>query len=203
MQLVLPELGAPATLLLDRRPRLDDAAYMELCFANPDLWFERTAHGEIVIVPPAGMESDHQCADVLTDLNWWARRDGRGRAFGATLQVFLPDGSALSPDCAWVSRERLASVDPAERKVFPHLVPEFVVEVMSPSDRLAAAKRKMTLWMANGVELGWLIDGDRRKVHVYRRGQDVRVVANAESIAGEGPVAGFELDLTQIWEGLN
>jgi Uma2 family endonuclease len=73
---------------------------------------------------------------------------------------------------------------------------------MSPSDRLAAAKKKMRLWMSNGVDLGWLIDGDNRTVHVYRGTADPRIVANADSVEGEGPVAGFVLPLTAIWDGL-
>jgi Uma2 family endonuclease len=132
----------------------------------------------------------------------WATEDARGRSFGPTVQFFLPDGSGLSPDAAWVSRERLLSVPRGELKKFPHMVPEFVIEVMSPSDRLAAAKKKMRFWAANGVELGWLIDGDHRRVYVHRGTEEPRVVENAESIAGEGPVEGFILPLNEIWAGL-
>jgi Uma2 family endonuclease len=73
---------------------------------------------------------------------------------------------------------------------------------MSPSDRLKTAQRKMRQWMDNGVELGWLIDGDNRCVYVYRRGCEMRQVRDASRIAGEGQVEGFVLDLTDIWEGL-
>ncbi len=202
MQVARPALESPTTISLARRSRLSDAAYMEFCFANPDLRIERTAQGEIVIVPPAGMESDCRGADIGIDLGYWARKDGRGRIFGSSAQFFLPDGSAMSADCGWISFARLASVDRSELKVFPHLVPEFIVEVMSPSDRLAAAKRKMGVWMSNGVELGWLIDGKNRRVHVYRQGQEPEVVVEPESVRGEGPVDGFEIDLKGIWAGL-
>ena len=78
------------------------------------------------------------------------------------MQFILPDGSTLGPDAAWVSKARLGTLTRQELRKFPHLVPEFIIEVMSPSDRLAAAKKKMRQWVANGVELGWLIDGDNR-----------------------------------------
>ncbi len=202
MQLALPELGTPTTIAFDRRSRLSDAAYVDFCFANPDLRFERTGQGEIVVVPPAGMESDCHGVDIGIDLGIWARQDGRGRVFGSSVQFFLPDGSALSPDCGWISWARIASVDPTELKSFPHLVPEFIVEVMSPSDWLATAKRKMAVWMANGVELGWLVDGRHRRVHIYRQGAETRTHDNAARLEGEGPIAGFRLDLSGIWAGL-
>jgi Uma2 family endonuclease len=202
MQIALPELNAPATLILDREHRLTDKEYFAFCAANPDLNVERTSEGDIVIVPPAGGESDFRNVSVITSLNLWARMDGRGRTFGSSVQFLLPDGSGLSPDAAWVSKDRLSLLSKVEKRQFLRVVPEFVVEVMSPGDRLAAAQKKMGLWMANGVELGWLIDGDARRVYVYRGSSEPRVAADAENIAGEGPVEGFVLQLGEIWEGL-
>ncbi len=200
--IVLPALTSPATLDFAPEDRMTDDQYFDFCMANPDVNFERTAQGEIVIVPPAGPESDYRNADAITSLGLWARKDGRGKYFGATVQFFLPDGSALSPDAAWISKERLSAFTKAELRRFPHLVPEFIIEVMSPSDRLPAAKRKMRAWASNGVELGWLIDGDNRRVYVYRGTTEPQVIEDAESIAGEGPVEGFVLPLQEIWQGL-
>ena len=118
------------------------------------------------------------------------------------MQFILPDGSTLGPDAAWVSKARLGTLTRQELRKFPHLVPEFIIEILSPSDRLAAAKKKMRQWMANGVELGWLIDGDNRTVYVFLGAEEPRVIENARSIADEGPVEGFVLPLSEIWEGL-
>jgi len=202
MQIALPELNAPATLILDREDRLTDDEYFAFCVANPDLNVERTAEGDIVIVPLAGGESGVRNESVILALGQWARVDGRGKAFGSSVQFLLPDGSGLSPDAAWVSTDRLSLLSKQEKRQFPHLVPEFVVEVLSPGDRLKAAQKKMRLWAANGAELGWLIDGDARRVYVYRGTSEPRIVADAESIAGEGPIDGFVLQLGEIWEGL-
>jgi len=202
MQIELPELATSATLILGEEDRLNDDQYYAFCAANPDLSVERTAEGEIVIVPTAGGESDYRSAGSLIDLGQWARKDKRGRAFGSSVQFMLPDGSALSPDAAWVSNERLGTLTKQELRRFPHLVPEFVIEILSPSDRLKSAQKKMRQWAANGVELGWLIDGDNQTVYVYRGTAELRVVQNADSLSGEGPVEGFVLPLTEIWEGL-
>jgi Uma2 family endonuclease len=202
MQIALPDLNTPATLILDREHRLTDEEYFAFCVANPDLNVERTREGEIVIVPPHGGESDFRTLEAGGILREWAKRDGRGKPFGSSAQFLLPDGSGLSPDAAWISNERLATLSKGERRQFLRLIPEFVIEVMSPSDCIAAAQKKMRLWAANGVELGWLIDADNRCVYVYRGTAEPRLVNNAESIAGEGPVEGFVLPLGEIWAGL-
>jgi Uma2 family endonuclease len=83
------------------------------------------------------------------------------------------------------------------------LVPEFVVELLSPSDRLPAAKKKMAEWMANGVALAWLIDADKQTVYVYSAGQESPEKAEGvERLVGQGPVEGFVLELNEIWQGL-
>lgn len=200
--IALPDLTASATLVLDPEDRLDDDQYFAFCMANPDLTVERTAQGEIVIVPPAGGESDYRSLDAAGALREWAKKDRRGKAFGSSVQFLLPDGSGLSPDAAWASQDRLTMLSKDELRRFPRLTPEFVIEVMSPSDRLSAAQRKMRVWASNGVELGWLIDADHRRVFVYRGDAEPRVITDADSIAGEGPVEGFVLPLSEIWEGL-
>jgi Uma2 family endonuclease len=202
MQVALPELHAPVTLILDREQRLSDEEYLAFCEANPDLRLERTSRGEIIIVPPAGGESDYRCVEVAGQIREWSRNSRRGKAFGSSVEFILPDGAAFSPDAAWVSNERLASLSKAERKQFLRVVPEFIVKVMSPSDRLGTAREKMLEWIANGVDLGWLIDGDTRSVYVYRRGEAPRQFSGIDSLAGEGSVEGFALDLAAIWEGL-
>ena len=132
----------------------------------------------------------------------WAKRTGRGRAFGPTMAFILPDGSTLSPRGAWMSSERVARLSKEERRWLPRMNPEFVVEVKSPSDRLPAMKRKMRQWIANGVDLAWLIDGDARCVYVYRQGIEPEQICDIPRIAGEGPVDGFVLELEEVWQGL-
>src|ERR1700761_4360387 len=131
MQIALPDLNAPATLILDRDHPITDEAYFAFCAANPELNVERNRDGEIVIVPPAGAESDFRSVEAVAILREWARKDRRGKAFGSSVQFLLPDGSGFSPDAAWVSNERLATVSKRELRQFPRLVPEFVIECMS------------------------------------------------------------------------
>jgi Uma2 family endonuclease len=199
----IPDERLPARLHLESGSQMTDDEYYEFCMSNPDTRFERNAEGEIIIVPPAGFESDHNSARIAGLVIAWADSDGRGVGFGSTAEFFLPTGAALSPDAGWISNRKLAQLSKEQKQKFPHVCPEFVVEVMSPSDRLRKAKEKMEWWIEGGVELAWLIDSRKRTVFVYRAGQEggeERV--GITSISGEGPVAGFELDLTKIWAGL-
>ncbi len=203
MTVVLPDSALPVRLILNPELPMSDDEYYDFCVANPDVWFERNAQGEIIIVPPVGIESDNRNADIVTQLTLWAKRDRRGKAFGPTAEFILPSGAAYAPDAAWVSKEQLATLSKGQLRKFVRLVPEFVVELLSPSDRLPAAKKKMAEWMANGVTLAWLIDADKQTVYIYLAGQESpEKVEGTERLAGEGPVEGFVLELNEIWQGL-
>src|SRR5215471_14351707 len=166
MQVVLPEEVLPVTLKVNPEHPMTDDEYFEFCMANPSVRFERTAEGEIIIVPPAGFESDSQNADVVAQLRAWARRERNGTVSGPSAEFLLPTGAAYSPDAAWTSNEQVSRLSTEQRRKFPPLCPEFVIEVMSPSDRLKAAQKKMREWMRAGVDLGWLIDADHRTVYI-------------------------------------
>jgi Uma2 family endonuclease len=89
-----------------------------------------------------------------------------------------------------------------QKRKFPPLCPDFVVELLSPSDRLSKAKAKMQDWIDNGAQLGWLLDPDHRIAYIYRPGCTPDKLANPECLVGEGPVAGFVLKLGEIWAEL-
>ncbi len=206
VQIELPELESPAKFVLGSGHRFDANAYFDFCVTNPNLRSELNANGEIVIVPPAGGESEYRSADISSQLFAWAKRDGRGKAFGSSGGFTLPSGAVYAPDAAWVSNARLSTITKEQRRKFIPLAPEFVVEVMSPTDRLPAAKAKAQEWIDGGSELVWLIDGDHRTVLVYRRGarrpNTMLFADEISELAGEGPVEGFLLNLDGVWEGL-
>jgi Uma2 family endonuclease len=203
LRVALPREALPLRIILDAERRLSDDEYFEFCMANRELNLERTAEGQILILPFPGGETAFQCTEVGAQLGNWADRDGRGKAFGSSVQFFLPTGAALSPRAAWVSDTKLARLSRQQLRKFPPLSPEFIVEVKSPADRLPAAQRKMREWMRGGVDLGWLIHPGKQAVYVYRAGQpEPQVRSGVTKLAGDGPVAGFKLDLKPIWAGL-
>lgn len=202
MQVVLPDVETRATFeILAGRP-MDDEEYFDFCAKNPELRIERNARGEIIIMPPAGAEIGFRNSDLTAQLAMWCKRDGRGRAFDSNAEYILPNGAALSPDASWVQSGRLAQFTKEQKKRFLPLCPDFLVELLSPTDRLPKAQAKMSEWIDNGAALGWLIDADRRTVYVYRPGQEPEELVNPGHLSGEGIVEGFRLELGDIWQGL-
>ena len=183
-------------------PPMTDREYFDFCQRYEGMRIERMADGSIVFMPPAGFETGFRNSRLIQRLSTWAERDKRGVAFDSNTEYILPDSSALSPDASWVSREKIKQLSSKEKRVFPKLCPDFVVEIMSPSDRLRQAQKKMQQWIDNGVLLGWLLDPDRRTVFVYRPNTEPETIVNPERVKGEAPVAGFVLKLQDIWAGL-
>jgi Uma2 family endonuclease len=202
MQVLLPDHETCTTYTFRGEPPMGDDEYYEFCMQNPDLRIEREANGEIIIMPPAGGETGYRNSDLTAQLAIWSKRDGRGRAFDSNTEFFLPRGAAYAPDASWVLRSRLAQFTKEQKKRFLPLCPDFVVELTSPSDRLSKVMSKMREWIDNGVALAWLIDADRRTVYIYRPGKEPEELVDADHIDGEGPVEGFRLDLSEIWQGL-
>ncbi len=200
MQVVVRGIDETAPVHIRHRRPLTHDEYYEFCAANPDLRIELTAEGEIIIMPPTGVETGYRNSELTAQLRDWARRDGRGRAFDSNTEFLLPDGSALCPDASWVERTRLARLTREQKRKFTPIVPDFVVELTSPSDRLPRVRKKMESWIANGVKLAWLIDADRRTVYVYRPRREPEKLNAPPKLKGEGPVAGFVLDLAEIWD---
>ena len=202
MQVVLPDIETRATFLIRSERPMDDDQFFDFCMKNPELRIERSAQGEIIIMPPTGFETGYRNNDLSRQLGNWAKADGRGIALDSNTEYLLPNGAARSPDASWVLKSRLAQFTKQEKQRFLPLGPDFVIELTSPTDRLKAVKAKMREWIENGAELGWLIDADRRTVHIYRSGQEPEEAVAINSLGGDGPVHGFRLDLEDIWRGV-
>lgn len=176
-----------------------DEDFVQLCRHNRDLHLERTANGTIIVMPPAGGTTGYRNSEITAQLRNWAQSDGSGVAFDSSTGFDLPNGSTRSPDAAWVQRERLAVLSSEQKERFLPLCPDFAVELRSPSDRLSDLQEKMQEYVDNGCRLGWLIDPEERRVHVYRPDQPVNVVKHPSTLSGDPVLSGFTLDLTPIW----
>lgn len=180
--------------------RLDDDELFELCARNPELRIERNSGGDLIVMSPAGGESSYHNAFVVAELVNWARKDGTGRTFDSSGGFTLPNGAMRSPDAAWVLRSRLDELPAGVKKRFIPLCPDFVVELRSPSDDLGELRAKMEEYRTAGARLGWLIDPQERRVHVYRPGREVEVLDGPAQISGDPELPGFVLDLAPVWE---
>lgn len=200
IELTLPDIEEMAPVVLHPESLSDDQ-FLELCFQLETFRVESNAQGEIEIMPPAGFYTSYRNNRICNELCNWTIRDGRGISTDSSGGVRLPNGARRAPDAAWISNQQLKGLPFEQLEKFPPLCPEFVIELRSPSDRLPPLQRKMQEWLDNGALLAWLIDPANRTVYIYRPGQEVEKLVDAQRIAGEGPVAGFELDLTPVWPG--
>jgi len=173
--------------------------FYEFCGLNSESRIERTAAGDIVVMAPAGGETGTRNADLTVQLGRWTKRDGRGRVFDSSTAFVLPNGAIRSPDASWVLLSRLERLTRQQRRRFLPLCPDFVVELTSPSDRLSKVQAKMREWIANGAALGWILDADRRRAHIYTPA-GVEVLVAPKRLAAGPPVRGFVLDLKEIWD---
>ena len=189
-------------VVLQMHPAFDmsDDDLLVFCGQNKDLRIERTAEGDLEIMPPTGWETGNRNARIAAQLASWTERDGTGAATDSSGGYRLPNGAVRAPDAAWVRRERLAGLTAEQKQKFLPLCPDFVVELRSPTDSLTLLQDKMREYVENGARLGWLIGPSERRVYVYRPGETVRVLDNPGSISGAPLLPGFTLGLHKLWE---
>ena len=189
-------------LLIRMQPALfpTEDQFYEFCRINADLRIERNPDGGVLVMEPAGWETGNKNAELTFQLKAWANENGQGQAADSSAGYRLANGAMRSPDASWVSNERLATVSPEERAKFIPLCPNFVIELRSPTDRFRRLQEKMAEFIANGAELGWLIDPFKRQVFVYRPGASVERLDAPEAVSGNPVLEGFELRLEKIWQ---
>jgi Uma2 family endonuclease len=180
------------------RPMTDEAL-MRFCAVNDLLRVERDANGELIVMSPTGGGTSKTNSELNFQLVLYARETGSGAIFDSNGGFTLPDGSMRSPDASLVSWPRWNALSKRDQERFAPICPEFVIELRSPSDSLTELQAKMRIWIANGAQLAWLIDPSRQTVEIYRPGREPEILEGGSCIEGEGPVAGFVLDLARIW----
>lgn len=187
------------TINLNNIVRLSYDQFYQLCRDNPDIKFERNSKGELIVMPPTGGETGKFNAKLTTRFVVWNEQTQLGEVFDSSTCFRLPNGSDRSPGVSWIELSRWNSLSPEQREKFPPIAPDFVLELMSPSDNLSETQAKMQEYMDAGVKLGWLIDRKTRRVEIYRQGQGKEILESPASLSGENVLIGFTLDLQIIW----
>lgn len=190
----------PLTVHLPSSTQLTDDQFYDLCRANPDLRIERNANGELVFMPPTGGETGSRNSEINADFVIWNRQTQLGKVFDSSTCFRLPNGSDRSPDVAWVQQARWDALTPAQKEKFPPIAPDFVLELMSPSDALDATQAKLQEYIDHGVKLGWLINRRDQQVEIYRPGLPKAMLEAPSRLSGEEILPGFVLDLQWFWD---
>ncbi|HEV7404795.1 MAG TPA: Uma2 family endonuclease [Chthoniobacteraceae bacterium] len=193
---------SPFVLRLEPVIRLNDEQFFRFCVLNEGLRIERTAEGDIVLSPLKSIGSSAGNVEFIYQFGNWAKRDGTGRILDSSIGYILQNNAVRSPNLSWVTKERLRAVPKSERARFPHLCPDFVLELRSKTDSMREVKRKMAEYIACGARLGWLINPPKRQIFVYRPDAPVEEFHDPESLSGEAVLPGFVLQLADLWQAM-
>ncbi len=186
--------------VLDLKPliTLTTENFYQLCNANPDVPLELSRDGELIVMSPVGGESGNQEADLIFQVSLWNRQSNLGFVFSSSTIFNLPGGGNRSPDVAWVAKERWLALTSEQRRKFPPICPNFVIELRSPSDRLKPLQEKMREYLDCGLRLGWLINPQNNTVEIYRSQQAVETLSLPIFLLGEDVLPGFTLLIEQM-----
>lgn len=197
--LLIQTESVPLTVNFPAIVQMTHAQFYEFCQANRDLRIERTATGEVIIMPPAFSDTGNRNSKISQQLANWADHDGSGEVFDSSTGFTLPNGATRSPDASWIKRDRWNLLTPEEKASFAPICPDFVIELRSASDSLRGLQAKMQEYIDNGALLGLLIDRKNRTVHVYRPNQAAEILNDPQTISADPELSGFVLRMAKIW----
>ena len=197
--LLIQTQSIPLTVNLPAIKSMSVEQFDEFCLANRDLRIERTASGEVIIMPPAFSDTGNRNGKIFQQLANWADKNGTGETFDSSAGFTLLNGATRSPDASWVKLERWNALTEAQKASFAPICPDVVIELRSSSDTLSGLQDKMQEYIDNGASLGWLIDRKNRKVYIYRPNQEPEVLDNPEIVSGDPELPGFVLQMAKIW----
>jgi Uma2 family endonuclease len=192
-------MNAVIPIHLPRTLRCTQEQFVELVKANPELRWELTAQGEVIVMPPTGSETGNYNSELIANFVIWNRQSQLGKVFDSSTGFRLPNGAIRSPDVAWIAQERWAQLSPEQRRTFAPICPDFVVELVPPTDDVNALEAKMQEYIENGCRLGWLVNPQKRQVTVYRPQVAPEIISFDVPLTGEDVLPGLTLDVRHIF----
>jgi Uma2 family endonuclease len=178
---------------------MTDEEFLKFCLENPSLRIERNSNLQIIIMSPVSTLSSLHSSEIFGQLYQWNKQTKKGVVFDSSTGFTLPDRSVFSPDASWISLEKWNAISAEDKDRFAPICPEFIIEVRSKSDNLDTLRKKMEVWIINKAALAWLIDPIEKSSYIFREDKSVETIKGFEvQVRGEGPLSGFELDLSSI-----
>jgi Uma2 family endonuclease len=168
-----------------------------------DLHHYELIDGRIVMTPPAGYPHGGVGSRLVYRLARVIEPEGLGVVFDASAGYDLPSGDTLERDVSFVSRARLEAGEAPRRGRFLRVVPDVVVEILSPSTRRRDREEKRDIYARNGVDEYWIVDVDASSVTILFRAGDVFDVEVAVT-SGRVPsrtLPGLDFDVLELFAG--
>ncbi len=179
--------------------KISDRDLEKLCSDNPESRFETTPKGRLIVMSPTGSESGKRNGDLFFQVELWNRRYKLGVTFDSSTGFKLSNGATRSPDVSWVENAKWDSLSKQQQRKFAPIDPNFVIELMSPTDDLVELQQKMLEYKSCGVKLGWLINPDDKEVEIYRPDVKKEILSNPTSLSGDKILSDLTVDLSGIF----
>ena len=180
--------------------RISETDLEQLCKENPEARLEINTEGQLIIMSPTGSESGKFNISLAAQVWTWNNRTKLGVAFDSSTGFKLSNGAVRSPDVSWVTLTKWNSLTKQQQRKFAPIDPDFVIELMSPTDDLDELQNKMREYMNCGVRLGWLINPDAKQVEIYRQQKESETLDNPANLSGENTLPGLIVDLQDIFQ---
>ncbi len=197
--LLIQSANVPLIVNFPAIAKMSQEQFYDFCQANQDLRIERSAQGEVIIMPPAFSDTGNRNMKIGQQLANWAEKNETGETFDSSTGFTLPNGATRSPDASWIKLERWNTLTDEQKASFAPICPDFVIELRSASDTLSKLQEKMQEYIDNGVSLGWLIDRKNRQVYIYRPHLQAEILDNPQKLSAEPELSGFVLLMEKIW----
>lgn len=154
--------------------------------------------GEIVAVNPTSYRSARMALRIGRLLDEYAEAHQLGDVVGldAGFVIFPDENTLVAPDVGFIASHRVPPAADQER--FARLAPDLVVEVMSPSDRMTDALRKIDLYLEAGVLLIWLVEPGPRTLTVFEPDHQPVRLAGDQVVAAEVILPGFSMTVDDL-----
>jgi Uma2 family endonuclease len=180
-------------------PEMSAEQFYEFCRCNADLRIERSAQGEVIVMPPTFSDTGNRNNQLSYQVTRWAEENETGEVFDSSAGFTLPNGATRSPDVSWIQLDRWGALTAAQQASFAPICPDFVIELRSGSDSLKGLQEKMREYIENGVVLGLLIDRKNKNVYCYRADGSVGILYNPSAVNCEPELPGLTLQMAKIW----
>jgi len=178
--------------------KISDHQLEALSRDNPDARLETDSQGHLILMSPTGSETGNRNGELFFQIKLWNKQSKLGQVFDSSTGFKLSNGAVRSPDVSWVANSKWNSLTKQQRRKFAPIDPDFVLELMSPTDDLDQLQNKMREYINCGVHLGWLINPDDRQVEIYRQGKEKEVLNHPLTLSGEEVLSGLVVDLSEI-----
>lgn len=180
-------------------PEMSDEQFYEFCRSNTDLRIERSAQGEVIVMPPTFADTGNRNNKLSYQVTRWAEENENGEVFDSSAGFTLPNGAMRSPDVSWIQLDRWNALTAKQQASYAPICPDFIIELRSDSDSLKGLQEKMREYIDNGVVLGLLVDRKNKNVYCYRADSSVGLLNNPLVVSCAPELPGLALQMAKIW----